>query len=48
METHPDPANALSDGPNAVPLNRMRELLESLLTIDAVVKKDGIFIEDDF
>ncbi|MEI7564710.1 MAG: 3-deoxy-8-phosphooctulonate synthase [Burkholderiaceae bacterium] len=48
METHPDPANALSDGPNAVPLNRMRELLESLLTIDAVVKKNGIFIEDDF
>ena len=48
METHPDPANALSDGPNAVPLNRMRELLESLLTIDAVVKKDGVFIEDDF
>ena len=48
METHPDPANALSDGPNAVPLNRMQELLESLLTIDAVVKKDGIFIEDDF
>ena len=48
METHPDPAKALSDGPNAVPLNRMRELLESLLTIDAVVKKNGIFIEDDF
>ncbi len=48
METHPDPAKALSDGPNAVPLNRMRELLESLLTIDAAVKKDGVFIEDDF
>ena len=48
METHPDPAKALSDGPNAVPLNRMRELLESLLTIDAAVKKDGILIEDDF
>jgi 2-dehydro-3-deoxyphosphooctonate aldolase (KDO 8-P synthase) len=48
METHPDPAKALSDGPNAVPLNRIQELLESLLTIDAVVKKDGIFIEDDF
>lgn len=48
METHPDPAKALSDGPNAVPLNRMRELLESLLAIDAAVKKDGVFIEDDF
>ena len=34
METHPDPAKALSDGPNAVPLNRMRELLESLVAID--------------
>lgn len=48
METHPDPAKALSDGPNAVPLNRMRELLESLLAIDAAVKKEGVFIEDDF
>jgi 2-dehydro-3-deoxyphosphooctonate aldolase (KDO 8-P synthase) len=48
METHPDPAKALSDGPNAVPLNRMRELLESLLAIDTVVKKDGILIEHNF
>ena len=48
METHPDPAKALSDGPNAVPLNRMRELLESLLAIDAAVKKDGVFIQDEF
>jgi 2-dehydro-3-deoxyphosphooctonate aldolase (KDO 8-P synthase) len=39
METHPDPAKALSDGPNAWPLDRMRELLETLLEIDAVVKK---------
>ena len=38
METHPDPANALSDGPNAWPLDRMEELLETLLELDRVVK----------
>lgn len=48
METHPDPAKALSDGPNAVPLNRMKELLESLVAIDLVVKKPGLFLEDSF
>ena len=48
METHPDPSKALSDGPNAVPLNRMRELLESLVAIDSVVKKTGSFLEDSF
>ena len=48
METHPDPAKALSDGPNAVPLNRMKELLESLVAIDSVVKKPGSFLEDSF
>ena len=48
METHPDPAKALSDGPNAVPLNRMKELLESLVSIDSVVKKSGSFLEDSF
>ena len=48
METHPDPSKALSDGPNAVPLNRMRELLESLQAIDSVVKKSGSFLEDSF
>lgn len=41
METHPDPANALSDGPNAVPLDRMEGLLTTLLAIDAQVKADG-------
>ena len=41
METHPDPAKALSDGPNAWPLGRMRELLETLKEIDAVVKRRG-------
>ncbi len=39
METHPDPAKALSDGPNAWPLGRMRELLETLKEIDALVKR---------
>lgn len=48
METHPDPANALSDGPNAVPLNRMRELLSSLVSIDAVVKSSNTFLENSF
>jgi 2-dehydro-3-deoxyphosphooctonate aldolase (KDO 8-P synthase) len=48
METHPDPAKALSDGPNAVPLNRMKELLTSLVAIDSVVKKPGSFLEDSF
>jgi 2-dehydro-3-deoxyphosphooctonate aldolase (KDO 8-P synthase) len=48
METHPDPAKALSDGPNAVPLDRMKELLESLAAIDSVVKSAGSFLEDSF
>jgi 2-dehydro-3-deoxyphosphooctonate aldolase (KDO 8-P synthase) len=48
METHPDPAKALSDGPNAVPLHRMKELLESLVAIDTVVKRSGTFLEDSF
>lgn len=48
METHPDPANALSDGPNAVPLNRMKELLSSLVSIDAVVKSSNTFLENSF
>jgi 2-dehydro-3-deoxyphosphooctonate aldolase (KDO 8-P synthase) len=39
METHPDPAQALSDGPNAWPLGRMQSLLETLLEIDRTVKK---------
>ncbi|VVE07932.1 2-dehydro-3-deoxyphosphooctonate aldolase [Pandoraea capi] len=47
METHPDPACALSDGPNAVPLGRMRELLTTLKTIDAAVKQ-GQFLENNF
>jgi 2-dehydro-3-deoxyphosphooctonate aldolase (KDO 8-P synthase) len=47
METHPDPAKALSDGPNAVPLKHMRALLEQLVEIDRVVKRRP-FLEDDF
>jgi 2-dehydro-3-deoxyphosphooctonate aldolase (KDO 8-P synthase) len=39
METHPDPAKALSDGPNAWPLDRMRSLLQTLKELDSVVKK---------
>lgn len=41
METHPNPAQALSDGPNAWPLDRMRELLETLMALDAMVKQRG-------
>jgi 2-dehydro-3-deoxyphosphooctonate aldolase (KDO 8-P synthase) len=47
METHPDPAKALSDGPNAVPLKHMKALLETLLALDAVTKKNG-YLEDNF
>ena len=39
METHPDPAKALSDGPNAWPLDRMRSLLTTLVELDHAVKK---------
>ena len=41
METHPNPAKALSDGPNAWPLAHMRALLETLKALDAMVKKNG-------
>ncbi len=47
METHPDPAKALSDGPNAVPLKHMRALLEQLLALDRVVKSQPL-LENDF
>ncbi|MDO8284010.1 MAG: 3-deoxy-8-phosphooctulonate synthase [Rhodoferax sp.] len=47
METHPDPANALCDGPNAVPLKHMKALLETLVALDQVTKKNG-FLEDHF
>ncbi|MDP1657901.1 MAG: 3-deoxy-8-phosphooctulonate synthase [Methylotenera sp.] len=44
METHPDPSKALSDGPNAWPLHKMKDLLEVLVDLDRLVKKAG-FIE---
>ena len=47
METHPDPAKALSDGPNAVPLKHMKALLETLVALDAVTKKNG-YLESRF
>ncbi len=47
METHPDPAQALSDGPNAVPLHRMQALLETLLALDRVTKAQD-YLETDF
>jgi len=42
METHPDPECALSDGPNSWPLGRMKELLETLVSIDRTVKQTGL------
>jgi 2-dehydro-3-deoxyphosphooctonate aldolase (KDO 8-P synthase) len=47
METHPDPANALCDGPNAVPLRHMKALLETLLALDHVTKRNG-YLENNF
>jgi 2-dehydro-3-deoxyphosphooctonate aldolase (KDO 8-P synthase) len=47
METHPDPAKAKSDGPNAVPLRHMRALLETLLELDQVTKRHP-FLENNF
>lgn len=47
METHPNPAEALSDGPNAVPLNRMKELLAELVEIDRLVKAHP-YLEESF
>jgi 2-dehydro-3-deoxyphosphooctonate aldolase (KDO 8-P synthase) len=44
MESHPDPATALSDGPNAWPLGRMKALLAHLKEIDLLVKRQG-FLE---
>ncbi len=44
METHPDPSKALSDGPNAWPLDKMRALLETMLELDAATKRNG-FLE---
>jgi 2-dehydro-3-deoxyphosphooctonate aldolase (KDO 8-P synthase) len=47
METHPDPAKALSDGPNAVPLKHMKALLEQLVALDRVTKSQRL-LENEF
>ncbi len=47
METHPNPEQAWSDGPNAVPLKHMKALLETLVALDQVAKKSG-FLENHF
>ena len=44
METHPDPATALSDGPNALPLDRLEAVMTTLLRIDSAVKDGGLVI----
>ncbi len=45
METHPNPENALSDGPNMIPIDKMSEMLKSLQDIDNITKQNG-FLED--
>jgi 2-dehydro-3-deoxyphosphooctonate aldolase (KDO 8-P synthase) len=45
METHPDPAKALSDGPNAFPLGHLKALLQTLKVLDETVKKQGLIEE---
>ena len=47
METHPDPKNALSDGPNMWPLGNLKPLLQTMQRLDALVKSEG-FIESEF
>ena len=47
IETHLNPDRALSDGPNAWPLQKMKKLLENLISIDSVVKKDG-YLEEEY
>jgi 2-dehydro-3-deoxyphosphooctonate aldolase (KDO 8-P synthase) len=47
METHPEPDKALSDGPNALPLSNMHELLETIVAIDRSVKKND-YLETQF
>jgi 2-dehydro-3-deoxyphosphooctonate aldolase (KDO 8-P synthase) len=45
METHPNPSKALSDGPNAFPLGHMKEMLRTLMVLDATVKQQGLIEE---
>ena len=46
METHPDPSQALSDGPNAFPLGHLKALLQTLKVLDATVKQQGLIEEN--
>ena len=46
METHPDPAKALSDGPNAFPLGHLKALLQTLMALDEAVKRQGLTEEN--
>ncbi|MDO8810544.1 MAG: 3-deoxy-8-phosphooctulonate synthase, partial [Gallionella sp.] len=46
METHPDPARALSDGPNAFPLGHLKVLLQTLMVLDETVKRQGLIEEN--
>ena len=45
METHPNPSKALSDGPNAFPLGHLKDLLRTLMVLDAAVKQQGLIEE---
>jgi 2-dehydro-3-deoxyphosphooctonate aldolase (KDO 8-P synthase) len=47
METHPNPSQALSDGPNAFPLKHLKALLQTLKALDETIKQQGL-IEDKF
>lgn len=47
MEVHPDPDNALSDGPNMMPLNKVEQLLKQLSELDKVIKASGTLLEDE-
>jgi len=47
MEVHPDPDNALSDGPNMMPLNKVKQLLSQLADIDKIIKASGTLLEDE-
>ena len=45
METHPNPSQALSDGPNAFPLGQLKALLKTLMVLDQTVKQQGLIEE---
>jgi 2-dehydro-3-deoxyphosphooctonate aldolase (KDO 8-P synthase) len=45
METHPNPDNAKSDGPNSMPIDKIKELLKTLQELDGITKRNG-FLEN--